>query len=72
MTATKEWLRTGLPDLSWYNIPKRGKLYQMTIKYTKWPHNTPNDHKMDQMAIKHTNIFRFKLLQNLPKLGFLV
>jgi hypothetical protein len=24
------------------------------------------------MAIKHTNIFLFKALQNLPKLGFLV
>jgi hypothetical protein len=33
-------LRSGLPDFSWYNIPKRGKNYQndykITIKYTKW------------------------------------
>jgi hypothetical protein len=27
----------GLPDFSWYNIPKRGEKYQMTTKYTKWP-----------------------------------
>jgi hypothetical protein len=26
---------TGLPDFSWYNIPNRGKMYQMTTKYTK-------------------------------------
>jgi hypothetical protein len=26
-----------LPDFSWCNIPKRGKIYQMTTKYTKWP-----------------------------------
>jgi hypothetical protein len=23
------------PDLSWYNIPKRDKIYQMNTKYTK-------------------------------------
>jgi hypothetical protein len=28
---------TVLPDFSWYNIPKWGKIYQMTSKYTKWP-----------------------------------
>jgi hypothetical protein len=33
---------TGLPDFSWYNIPKRGKIYQMTIKYTKLSQNIPN------------------------------
>jgi hypothetical protein len=26
-----------LPDFSRYKIPKRGKIYQMTTKYTKWP-----------------------------------
>jgi hypothetical protein len=32
-----------LPDFSWYNIPKlkkipKGhKIFQMAIKYTKWP-----------------------------------
>jgi hypothetical protein len=30
----------GLPDFSWYNIPKRGEIYQinkMSIKYNKRP-----------------------------------
>jgi hypothetical protein len=39
---------TGLPDFSWCNIPKRGKIYQMTIKYSKWPENT----YVYQMAVK--------------------
>jgi hypothetical protein len=37
-------METGLPDFSWYNIPKRRKImpnnhkmYQMATKYTKWP-----------------------------------
>jgi hypothetical protein len=49
----------GLPDLSWYNIPKRKKyipniykIYQMATKCTKWPQNVPNGHKMYQMATK--------------------
>jgi hypothetical protein len=29
----------GLPDFSWYNIPKRVKIYQITTKYTKWLQN---------------------------------
>jgi hypothetical protein len=62
----------GLPDFSWYNIPKRGKIYQMTTKYTKWPKNVSNGRNIDQMDIKYTNIFHYKTLQNLPKLGFLV
>jgi hypothetical protein len=36
---------TGLPDFSWYKIPKRGK-------YTKLPQNIPNVHKIYQMAVK--------------------
>jgi hypothetical protein len=32
--------------------------YQMVTKYTKWPQNIPNDRKIDQMAIKYTNIAR--------------
>jgi hypothetical protein len=42
--------RSGLPDCSWYNIPKRGK-------YTKLVHNIPNGSKMDQMARKFAVIF---------------
>jgi hypothetical protein len=43
-----------MPDFSWYNLPKRGKMYQMTTKDTKWPQNIYNGHKMDQMVIKYT------------------
>jgi hypothetical protein len=35
----------GLPDFSWYNIPKLGK-------YTKLSPNIPNVHKIYQMAVK--------------------
>jgi hypothetical protein len=28
---------SGLPDFYWYNIPKREQIYQIIIKYTKWP-----------------------------------
>jgi hypothetical protein len=36
--------RPGLPDFTFYNIPKRKIFFQMTIKsakYTKWPKSTP-------------------------------
>jgi hypothetical protein len=36
---------TGVPDFSLYNIPKRRK-------YTKFPQNIPNSHKIYQMAVK--------------------
>jgi hypothetical protein len=29
--------RAGLPDFSWYKIPKREKIYQITTNYTKFP-----------------------------------
>jgi hypothetical protein len=38
----------GLPDLSQYNIPKRGKTYQMNIKYTMWSQNGQNHHRKYQ------------------------
>jgi hypothetical protein len=41
-----ERLRAGLPDFSWCNIPKRGKIYQNTIKYTKW---SQSGHIIDYM-----------------------
>jgi hypothetical protein len=65
-------LNTGLPDFSWSKIPKQGKKYQITTKYTKWPLDISNGRKIDQMVIKYTKIFHSKTLQNLPKLGFLV
>jgi hypothetical protein len=62
----------GLPDLSWYKIPKRGKIYQITPKYYKWLKNRPNGRKIDQMSIKYTNILHCKTLHNVPKFRFLV
>jgi hypothetical protein len=38
----------GLPDFSWYKIPKMGKIYHITIKYTKWPKNRPNSNKIEK------------------------
>jgi hypothetical protein len=34
--------------------------------------NISNGHKIAQMALQYNNIFHFKILQNLSKLGFLV
>jgi hypothetical protein len=36
-----------LPDFSWRNIPKLGKIYQKTK-------NIQNDHRICQMLIKNT------------------
>jgi hypothetical protein len=63
----------GLPDFSWSKHLKTGKIYHMTtnyvyqmaIKYKKWPQTTTNGHKM----YKH---FPFKGPPKTPKLGFLV
>jgi hypothetical protein len=64
--------RAGLPDFSWYMIPKPEKC-------TKLTQNVPNGHKISQMsvktfqmAIKYISISQSRALQNLPKLGFLV
>jgi hypothetical protein len=38
-----------LPDVSWYYVTKRGKIYKLTTKYTKCSKrkpSTPNDHKI--------------------------
>jgi hypothetical protein len=40
----------GLPDLSWYNIPKRGKI-------NKWPQNIPTACKVLQIYTINTHIF---------------
>jgi hypothetical protein len=37
--------KPGLPDFSWYNVPQREKMYQIT-------ENIPNGHKTYQMAVK--------------------
>jgi hypothetical protein len=58
----------GLPDFPCYNLHKRGKIYQISIKYAQKLLNMPNGYEIYQMAIKYTNIFHRKTLQNLPKL----
>jgi hypothetical protein len=40
---------TGLPDLSWYKIPEREKMYQI-----KWTQNVPKGHKISQMSVKYS------------------
>jgi hypothetical protein len=50
--------------------PETGKIYQVTIKYPQWQQNIPNGRKIDQMAIKYTNIFHCKTLQNLKTWDF--
>jgi hypothetical protein len=56
---------SGLPDFSRHNVPKTGKMYQITSTLT-------NGHKIYQMTLKCTNIFHSKGLHNLPKFGILV
>jgi hypothetical protein len=38
---------TGLPDFTLFNIPKRGKIYQIATKL-------PNGHKIYQMAVTYS------------------
>jgi hypothetical protein len=48
LTTSADVARTynaGLPDFSWFKIPKQGK-------YTKLPQNIPNGHKIFPMAVK--------------------
>jgi hypothetical protein len=44
--SKKGFSQSGLPDLSWYNIPKTGKISQITIKYTEWPNMIPKCRKI--------------------------
>jgi hypothetical protein len=71
--AKRQKLWAGLPDFSWHNIPKRGKIYQIT---TTLPNGhkigMPDDRIIFQMTTKYTSIFHSKALQNLPKFEFLV
>jgi hypothetical protein len=55
---------TGLPDFSWFNLPKRENC-------TKLPSNKLKCQKTVQMAVNYSSIFHFKNQQDLPKLGFL-
>jgi hypothetical protein len=51
----------GLPDFSWYKIPKREKIYQIS---TNCPQNITKDRKMDQSVHK---IYQHLPLQDPPK-----
>jgi hypothetical protein len=44
----KDLIGVGLPDFSWYVIPKPEKVYQINTKCTK------NGHKISQMAAKYS------------------
>jgi hypothetical protein len=65
-------LEPELPDISWYNIPKRGNIYQINIKYGKWPQNIPifsiaRPSKLTQIGIFGLKIFRLAtLIRPLP------
>jgi hypothetical protein len=63
-------LLSRLPDYSWYNIPKREKLYQMTAKNAKWPQNIPKGSKTFRMTIKHTSILKPRPSKKYPKWNF--
>jgi hypothetical protein len=56
----------GLPDLSWYNKPKRGKIYQITLKYTKLPQKYTKLPQKYQIYVKTVMANNF-LLQIPPK-----
>jgi hypothetical protein len=64
--------QVGLPDFSWYMIPKPEKMYQGEHKLYQMVKNVPNVCKIFQRAIKYINIFQSKALQKLTKLEFLV
>jgi hypothetical protein len=51
---------------------KTVKYTKMTTKYTQWYKHIWNGSSIDRMAVKFTNIFHCKTIQNLSKLGFLV
>jgi hypothetical protein len=73
LTATPTQPKTKVARFFLVRRTKMGKkVYQMSIKYAKWPQNIPNDRKIDQMLIKCTNISHCKTFQDLPKLGFWV
>jgi hypothetical protein len=58
MTATPIF-RAGLPNFSWYNMPKRGK-------------TLPDDHKIYHMSIQYANIFHSKAFQKYQSGDFFV
>jgi hypothetical protein len=39
---------------------KKSKIYQIIMKNTKWPQNIPHGRKIEDIAIKYTNILHCK------------
>jgi hypothetical protein len=62
--------KAGLPDYSWYMIPKPEKIYQMNTKCAKWLQTIPNVCKIIQMGIKYIKIFQSEALQIYPNWDF--
>jgi hypothetical protein len=68
----------GLPDFSWYNTPKRGKIhiqndhkiYQMAVKYFQWPQNISNGRKIDQVLIKIPRFYNARPTKIYPNWNF--
>jgi hypothetical protein len=56
--------QTGLPDFSWYKIPKREKIWQIATNYTKCPLNITKDRKIGPSVHK---IYQHLPLQDPPK-----
>jgi hypothetical protein len=52
------------------NIPNGNKIYQMAIKYTKWPQNIPNGNKIDEMSINFTKSFTARHFKVYPNRDF--
>jgi hypothetical protein len=44
----------------------------MATIFTKWPQYLPNGRKIGPMTLKYANIFHWKTLKKLSKLGLLV
>jgi hypothetical protein len=55
----------GIPDFSWCNIPKLGKIYQKDHKIFKMIPEYENAHKIYQMALIYSNNFHSKDFQNI-------
>jgi hypothetical protein len=49
---------------------KRGKIHQITTKYTKQPSNITKDSAIFLMTLKYVDMSYSKAHQNIPKLGF--
>jgi hypothetical protein len=64
-------LWTGLPDFSWCNIPKQGKMYQILTKCTECLSNILYKiYTKFLMSIEYTNIFHSKAQKISPNCDF--